>query len=592
MKAIVCSLIFCLITLVLWVLSRFAKFKKYNLSKWAIGTLFISIFCTKLAITIYEGNLEPQSNPVLEAAAGMNLFEKLADCVLHSLQTFSLDESYTEYVTAFKDLIQPVLGGKAAAAGGVYLYVLSALAPISVAAAVLSFFNEFITGVKIRFTFKKLFIFSELNERSIVLAESISKKKNRLRNRIVFTDVYRVEEEGPTELIERAKSINAWLTRKDILSNNFYRKVIPCRRSFFVLGSNESENIRHSIELIRKNRKYGERVEIYVFSEREECQALIENEDTGKMAVKNIDTHKIMIWNNINEHGYEYLFNGYKHNGPEREISIAVIGLGRYGTEMLQTLTWYCQIPGIKTSITGYDKRPDVEDRLRMKSPWIFTDSPDINSNEGINYSITIRESVDVNTRSFLEELKRQCPQYIFISLGDDAANISAAMNVRAFLYFEKPNPVIDTVVFDEKECELLKKLKKPKKNGKTGEIKPETAYNIQCFGSINEVYSIDNVNKWLGEDINKWKYSYFRNSSIASKIHHNLREKINLPADGSALDTRTEHYRWNAYMRSIGYTYGVRNDLAGTHDCLKPYEELTKSQIKKDVYKNTVRGS
>ena len=51
----------------------------------------------------------------------------------------------------------------------------------------------------------------------------------------------------------------------------------------------------------------------------------------------------------------------------------------------------------------------------------------------------------------------------------------------------------------------------------------------------------------------------------------------------------RLEHCRWNAYMRSEGYSYGGtveregRNDLAKLHNCLVPFDELPLSEQEKD---------
>ena len=44
------------------------------------------------------------------------------------------------------------------------------------------------------------------------------------------------------------------------------------------------------------------------------------------------------------------------------------------------------------------------------------------------------------------------------------------------------------------------------------------------------------------------------------------------------------EHQRWNAYMRSEGFTYAPkRNNLAKTHHCLVPFGELSLEEQKKD---------
>ena len=122
--------------------------------------------------------------------------------------------------------------------------------------------------------------------------------------------------------------------------------------------------------------------------------------------------------------------------------------------------------------------------------------------------------------------------------------------------------------------------------------------------------------------DFEKNEYSYF--SSIAKAMHERLRLKMLYAGffrDGaklreallgddrwkeseletllSALETewsdrdsdqvlqigRLEHIRWNAYMRSEGYVYGIlRNDLAKTHHNIVPLSKLTESDIRKDA--------
>ena len=64
-------------------------------------------------------------------------------------------------------------------------------------------------------------------------------------------------------------------------------------------------------------------------------------------------------------------------------------------------------------------------------------------------------------------------------------------------------------------------------------------------------------------------------------------------PADRSEEELwglrRLEHRRWNAYMRSEGYSFGGdktpagRNDLAKIHHCLVPFDELSLKDQQKD---------
>ena len=65
----------------------------------SLGLLFVSIFCVRLAVGLYlaDGALVKEPN-------GLNLFETALDSAVHSLQTFSMDEDYTDYLFAGRDL--------------------------------------------------------------------------------------------------------------------------------------------------------------------------------------------------------------------------------------------------------------------------------------------------------------------------------------------------------------------------------------------------------------------------------------------------------------------------------------------------------
>ena len=86
--------------------------------------------------------------------------------------------------------------------------------------------------------------------------------------------------------------------------------------------------------------------------------------------------------------------------------------------------------------------------------------------------------------------------------------------------------------------------------------------------------------------------------------IHQKARAGCGFPGYGKAeaeLTTeekekiaRTEHCRWNAYMRAEGYIYsgspdpGSRNDLARMHPDLVPFDQLSQREKDKDVRVST----
>lgn len=98
---------------------------------------------------------------------------------------------------------------------------------------------------------------------------------------------------------------------------------------------------------------------------------------------------------------------------------------------------------------------------------------------------------------------------------------------------------------------------------------------------------------RW-GKEEDFWKYEYNYRSSIASAIHKKMKLMCEIPGASKELEQRTEvekrqlrelkHRRWNAYMRSEGFTYAEkRNNLAKTHCCLVPFDDLSKEEQEKD---------
>ena len=97
------------------------------------------------------------------------------------------------------------------------------------------------------------------------------------------------------------------------------------------------------------------------------------------------------------------------------------------------------------------------------------------------------------------------------------------------------------------------------------------------------------------------WQYEYNYGSSVTKAIHERLKKKLHATDYGMVLPyinkprcewtdeeklaySELEHPRWNAYMRSEGYSYGEkRNDLAKLHNNLVPTEELDKETRIKD---------
>ena len=247
-------------------------------------------------------------------------------------------------------------------------------------------------------------------------------------------------------------------------------------------------------------------------------------------------------------------------------------------------------------------------------------------------YDIAIHSGVDTNTPAFFEKLSEiKDATYIFVCLGDDKANLSTAVKIRALCerihYIDDHHkPDIETVIYDSNIKEFMGNKwgaerilpesdpKNKKKNDGVINFKEEK-YDIHMIGDLENFYCVKTMTdsdlvkvglnvhiRYGGEEKSFWQYEYNYRSSIAKAIHERLRAKMKLdiPGINKEWDKRTdeeklaigliEHVRWNAYMRTEGYQYSgsqnksSRNDLGKVHHNLVPVTKLSDDDLKKDA--------
>ncbi len=130
-------------------------------------------------------------------------------------------------------------------------------------------------------------------------------------------------------------------------------------------------------------------------------------------------------------------------------------------------------------------------------------------------------------------------------------------------------------------------------KNGGKNEWNDGYFYYSKTDEEGNEVPDYDGKAKpdVIRDEILKFfKFEYFRHSSMAKALHKKVMnpkpEGHSLICDCKECDTCriSEHMRWNAYMRSVGYINGsVRADRAKVHTDIVLWDELFISEKYKD---------
>lgn len=549
------------------------------------GGVFISVFICLLPI--YNSILSETTNSVLKT---------IAFSLHNTFQIFTID--------ADKDIILESIACPQAwlsAAYSAYLSVAFVVAPVLTFGFLMSFFKNASAFVSyVRHYFRDVYVFSELNEKSLSLGADI--RKNHKRAVIIYTDVFENNDEVSYELVERARELRAICFKKDILAINFRAHSSKAQIVFYAIGEDESENIDQALKLIDLYRE-RDNTRLFVFASRIDSELLLTKADKGVLKVRRVNEVRSLVNRILFEQGHELFENAKELPAGDKKISAVLVGLGGHGTEMLKALSWYCQMDGYHIEIDAFDADEKAEDKFMALAPELMSEKYNgVMIPEEAEYTIRIHSGFDVTTKSFADEIaKLTDATYVFISLGSDEMNIRTAVDLRMLFERMKIRPVIQAVVYSTDEKMALSGI-----TNYRGQ-----SYDIEFIGDTNTSYSeavimnseleADALRRHLkwGKEEEFWQYEYNYNSSVASAIHMKARiacgilgatkKEEDLTEEERKTIETLEHRRWNAYMRSEGYIYSgspeksSRNDLAKMHHDLVDYSSLTEEEKRKD---------
>lgn len=474
---------------------------------------------------------------------------------------------------------------------------LSILGPILAVGFVLSFFGNISEKIKLRFShFDNLRVFTQLTEKSLILANDFVSDE---KTTIVFTGILDTTKEEYASLLERAKNLGAICLKQDVTDINFNKHSKKKNIAIFVMSENETENLNVSLKLIEKY-KTRANTDLYVFSVKKDCEIILSADNKGEIKVRRINEVQSNVYGYLYEFG-EKLFETAKENDHgTKTISAVVVGMGKYGTEFIKALSWYCQMDGYELEINGFDKNKLAKEKFTALAPDLMNPKYNNVYVEGeAQYNINIHSDFDVDTDSFYKKINEiKNATYVLVSLGNDDDNIRVSLELRAL--FERMNihPIINTIVYNSDQKKNLESIK----NYKGQE------YDIKSIGELTKTYSkaviINSKLEKAGKAVHMkydgskeddfWNYEYCYSSSIASAIHKKARiscgikgankDEKDLTIEERDIIEPLEHRRWNAYMRASGYVYNEkRYDLAKTHNDLIAFAKLSESEKRKD---------
>ncbi len=226
------------------------KKNRGNKTVWYSLLIVGAIWCLRYAVGYYD--ICSADFPKL------NVFEEVFNSLVHTFQSFSMDEDYTWYIENGKEMMRSVFANNALLVGiyGGYASALNVFAPVCGGAILLNILQGVFPGVRLfikRLAFwKTKYYFSELNEGSLTCAKSIVNRKYALfcKPLIIFADVYSDgENKKSSDLLKKAKSLGGICINDDLthLNHRFTSK-----KEYWLIDENELNNINILAELANK----------------------------------------------------------------------------------------------------------------------------------------------------------------------------------------------------------------------------------------------------------------------------------------------------------------------------------------------------
>ncbi len=463
------------------------------------------------------------------------------------------------------------------------LYLYSVLAPILAAGVIISFISNEIDEIRaMKKTNKTVHIFSEINEKSVLLAGTLKQPDNI----VIFCD--KVEKK---EYYEQIKNKNGIILKKDITTLHLKQYLGEIR--IYEISNNQDQNLNQTLDFIAKKKNMN--LTIYLFSMAEEARVILDSTEKGNIKTIVINESLQLVYQVLDEKPlYQNVKNGL--------ISVLIVGAGKIGIEFLKTITWCGQMINYKLEIHIVDKKAEtILKQLEWKYPEL----------KKPNYEISFHE-VDINTIDGKKILDNYCKNtnYIIVSLGDDNLNLNSAIALRRYFLIHHKQPFIGFMIQNKEKKNQIEVLKNERGNH----------YDFYPFGSIEDLYGKKNILNEKIENLAKevhlsynpsdknfleyYKIEYYKNSSRATALHikyklysifgseevstEEIKTRFSKKEIRDAL-AKNEHERWMAYMRADGYQLALIDEvekyepmvhhhvyhLAKLHPGLVKFEEL-----------------
>ena len=441
---------------------------------------------------------------------------------------------------------------------GIFIVLLSILTPIIVGGFLVSYIKALWNFLLYRILrhFRNVYYFSDLNEKSMLLAEDIvAQKKERHKSLIVFCNCNKVPGIFEDRINQNYFIILAE-NEHNLISKSSFRKK---KQYFFEISEFDNRNLdatKNIIKFFDKSKpKYFPNVRVYLFMDSSlfDSEQLF-SEEQGKFNIFLVDEVKTSIYNLLFEKPlYEMIES--KASGVNIPLSVAVFGNGTYAKEFFKNSYWASVLgEEYKAEISFIDSTAELfEKNLKLYCPGMFVEKGFFKENCKLNFI-----SKDLHSDELNEILKSYVPHptYIVIDTGDDEESINLGMYLRAYYNRNSEDfsytPFIAIRIKDSKTASRVNSMK----------ANDDLSYKFYSFGSAEEIYS----------------YKLIVNSPL-DKLAYNCHAAYNKSSDGQHYENEDEAF-WSCNTSAFEMNSNraaaihIKNKLYRMGFDLKPYDD------------------
>lgn len=401
----------------------------------------------------------------------LNGLEAVFNSLVHALQTFSMDEEYTMFISAGKDALTEMGLPNMAVGYGFLTSLLNVLAPILGGTLLLTVLTKLFPEILILcYPRRHKYVFSCLNEQAVCLAEDICRNRNyeildafsdkNKRPLIVFTDAYGDDEsEQHSELLERAMNLRALCIKKDLRN-------LSLRRSrsvtYLLIDEVTERNLQAFSELTNPNTERqlwplpsdaeSPATRIVVFVQKDHEADLVKNimreRDLPPLMTVRIIRDYMNAAVNLMFDVPLYLPLLDQKQQEESQLHIVIFGSGSIAEETLRTVFWCGQMLNTKVFVDVIARDAGtLEKKLRTACPellescdqfsdilTVYPESPHKRRNPPYLAHIGFTDHEDVQNLESLDPKLLQAMNYCIIALGSDQANLAMTNSIKLAL--------------------------------------------------------------------------------------------------------------------------------------------------------------